>query len=118
MSIFFIEEKSAKEPGRPIFNEMLAKIHQGEAQGIICWKLDRLARNPVDGGNINWMLQQGVIQHIQTYQRSYYPTDNVIMMNVEFGMDNQYVIDLRVNVKRGMRKKVSDGWFPHVPPLG
>jgi site-specific DNA recombinase len=114
----FIEEKSAKEPGRPIFNEMLAKIHQGEAQGIICWKLDRLARNPVDGGNINWMLQQGVIQHIQTYQRSYYPTDNVIMMNVEFGMANQYVIDLSVNVKRGMRKKVSDGWFPHVPPLG
>ena len=63
----FVEEKSAKEPGQPIFNEMLAKIHQGEAQGIICWKLDRLARNPVDGGNINWMLQQGVIQHIQTY---------------------------------------------------
>ena len=25
---------------------------------------------------------------------------------------------VRVNVKRGMRKKVSDGWVPHVPPLG
>jgi len=67
---------------------------------------------------MNWMLQQGVIQHIQTYQRSYCPTEHVIMMNVEFGMANQYVLDLSVNVKRGMRKKVSDGWFPHVPPLG
>ena len=84
---------------------MLARIHQGHAQGIICWKLDRLAQNPVDAGNINWMLQQSVIQHIQTYQRSYYPTDNVLMMNLEFGMANQYVIDLSVNVKRGMRKK-------------
>jgi len=85
---------------------------------FIIHTLFRLILRQAHGGNINWMLQQGVIQHIQTYQRSYYPTDNVIMMNVEFGMDNQYVIDLRVNVKRGMRKKVSDGWFPHVPPLG
>ena len=53
-------------PGRPIFNDMLRRIQTGEAQGIICWKVDRLARNPVDGGQIQWLLQQGVIAHIQT----------------------------------------------------
>src|SRR5438270_7186772 len=37
------ESKSAKEPGRPVFNEMMARLYQGEAAGIICWKLDRLA---------------------------------------------------------------------------
>ena len=85
------EAKSAKAPGRSEFNEMLARIHKGEAQGIICWKLDRLARNPVDGGSINWMLQEGVIKHIKTHERSYYPTDNVLMMSVEFGMANQFI---------------------------
>ncbi len=40
------------------------------------------------------------------------------MMNLEFGMANQFVIDLSVNTKRGMRKKVEDGWFPHKPPIG
>lgn len=114
----FTEEKSAKAPGRPIFTRMIERIHAGEAQGIICWKLDRLARNPVDGGTISWMLQQGVIQHIQTYQRSYLPTDNVLMMSVEFGSANQFILDLSLNTKRGIRRKVQEGWIPHKPPLG
>src|SRR5580704_1209241 len=50
----FIEKQSAKKPNRPVFGEMLSRIEQGEAQGIICWKLDRLARNPIDGGQISW----------------------------------------------------------------
>lgn len=112
------EEKSAKAPGRPVFSQMIESIHKGEANGIICWKLDRLARNPIDGGTINWLLQQGIIQHIQTFQRAYLPSDNVLMMNLEFGMANQFVLDLSVNTKRGMRKKVEDGWFPHKPPIG
>jgi len=114
----FTEEKSAKAPGRPIFGEMLERIRKGEAQGILCWKLDRLARNPVDGGTINWMLQQSILKHIQTYQRAYYPNDNVLMMSLEFGMANQFVIDLSVNTKRGMRSKAQNGWIPHKPPVG
>ena len=105
------ESQSAKKPGRPKFNQMLERIHKGEANGIICWKLNRLARNPIDGGQISWLLQQGVIQHIQTQGRDYKPTDNVLMMAVELGMANQFVNDLSVDVKRGMRNKVDRGWM-------
>ena len=101
----FIEKRTAKMPGRPIFNEMAQRIQAGEAQGIICWKIDRLARNPVDGGQISWLLQQGVIQHIRTHDRSYLPGDNVLMMSVEFGMANQYIRDLSANTKRGLDRK-------------
>lgn len=114
----FTESKSAKGPGREIFNKMLERIHKGEAQGIICWKLNRLARNPIDGGQISWMLQQGAIQHIQTYGRSYYPSDNVIMMAVELGMANQFIRDLSVDTKRGLRAKMERGWYPTYATLG
>jgi len=43
----FIESKTAKEPGREIFNEMVAGLEQGAAQGIIAWHPDRLARNSI-----------------------------------------------------------------------
>jgi hypothetical protein len=49
------ECQSAKEPGRAVFNDMIHRIERGEANGILAWKLDRLARNFDDGGNCNGM---------------------------------------------------------------
>lgn len=114
----FSEARSAKEPGRPQFNEMIQMIKNGEADGILCWKPNRLARNPVDGGEIQWLLQQGVIKSLLTPGREYRPSDNVIMLAVEFGMANQYSIDLAKDVKRGMRAKAEKGWRPHQATIG
>lgn len=108
----FSESKSAKKPGRKAFNEMLLKIEQGEADGILCWKLNRLARNPIDGGKISWLLQQNIIKHIQCYGRDYKPTDNVLMMQVELGMANQFIKDLSVDIRRGVENKAKRGWNP------
>ena len=112
------EEQTAKMPGRPLFSEMMTRIEAGEAEAIVCWRLNRLARNPIDGGRIQWLLQQSVIKAIITSEKTYLPTDNVIQMSVEFGMATQYSIDLSKDVKRGMHQKVRDGWKPGRPALG
>lgn len=113
------ESKSAKAPGREGFNRMLELLQKGKAEGILCWKLDRLARNPIDHGKVAWMLQNEVIQRIYTHSNEYKPSDNVLMMQVEFGMATQYVRDLNVNVSRGTRQKAERGWCPSSSlPLG
>lgn len=113
------DAKSAKQPDmRPGFSQLLKLIRDKKINALLCWKLDRLARNPVEGGTIMWMLQTGAIQCIQTSERCYYPTDNMILIAVELGAANQYVIDLSKNVRRGLQSKADKGWYPSSPPIG
>ncbi len=115
----FKESKSAKKPNnRPLFTEMMERIENGEATGILCWQINRLSRNPVDSGQINWLLQQGVIESIRTFEREYQPSDNVLLLSVESGMANQFVLDLSKNVKRGLQSKLEKGWKPGLAPVG
>jgi site-specific DNA recombinase len=114
----FDESRSAKEPGREVFNEMIRRIERGDANAILAWKLDRLARNFDDAGKIIGLLQRGAIKEIRTFERTYLPTDNVMSIAVEFGMANQYVRDLSVNIRRGIREKIRRGIYSGKAPFG
>ena len=114
----YTEERSAKEPGRPVFTGMIEDIEAGIIDAIVCWRLNRLARNPIDGGRIMWLLQKDILKAIITSEKVYLPSDNVIQMAVEFGMSTQYSIDLGKDVKRGMQAKVKAGWKPGIAPIG
>jgi len=112
------ESQSAKTLGRPVFRKMMHMIKSGQADGIICWKLDRLARNMIEGGEVMHALQEGVLKEIRTYESVHLPSDNVLMLAVHFGMANQYSRDLSANVKRGNRAKLERGEWPSRAPMG
>lgn len=113
------ESSSGFHVGRKVFNEMLERIANGEADGIIVWKLSRLSRNPDDAGKIMGMLQRKEVQHIRTIDRNWLPEDNVMMMYVEFGVTNQFSRDLSDDTTRGLIKKAERGWNPKASlPLG
>jgi DNA invertase Pin-like site-specific DNA recombinase len=100
-----IEKQSAKIPGRPIFNEMLARIEAGEADGILAWHPDRLARNSVDGGRIIYMLDTNKIKTLK-FPRSWFENtpQGKLMLHNDFGFSKYYVDSLSENTKRGLRE--------------
>jgi site-specific DNA recombinase len=112
------ESASGFKIGRPVFNQMVQMIERGEAEGIVVWKLSRLSRNPDDAGTIMGFLERKQIKHIRTIERNWMPEDNVMMMYVEFGMNNQFSKDLSLDTRRGLIKKAERGWLPNavLPP--
>ena len=113
------EARTAKEPGRPGFNRMIDMIRDGRANGIIVWHPDRLARNPLDGGVVMWLLGTEAIQAIVTPGRTYTSSgDDKLMLSIIFGMATKYSDDLSANIKRGNREALARGLWPGYPKLG
>lgn len=105
----FYEEKSAEAPyNRPVFDKLVTRIRSKQTNGIIAWKLDRIARNPEEAGVIIGMLKRGELHRIITNDREYRTEDNAILSYIDFGMADQYSRDLSKNVKRGHWTKASN----------
>ena len=98
---------------------MLKLIENGEADGILSWHPDRLARNSVDGGKIIYFIDTGNIKDLK------FPTykfDNSaygkFILTIAFGQSKYYVDNLSENVKRGLRQKLRRGEWPGWAPVG
>ena len=115
----FYESKTAKEPGREMFNEMLGEIEKGTAQGILAWNPDRLARNSVDGGRVIYLVDTGKITTLKfpTFWFEATPQGK-FMLSVAFGQAKYYTDNLRENILRGIRQKIRRGELSAKAPMG
>ena len=115
----FEESRSAKAKGRPQFSEMLDRIEAGEANGIIAWHPDRLARNASDGGRIIDLLDEGKITDLKFCSFWFENTaQGKLMLNLAFGQSKYYSDSLSVNVRRGQRQKTASGIWGNKAPVG
>ncbi|MCL4354237.1 recombinase family protein [Patescibacteria group bacterium] len=113
------ESQSAHKIGREQLNLMLERIEAGEANAILTWHLNRLARNMVDGGRVIQLMDEGKLIEIRTPSRIYRNSpDDKFMLVLEFGMSKKDSDDKSIVVERGLGKKARDGWRPGVAPVG
>ncbi|PJB50363.1 MAG: hypothetical protein CO102_01355, partial [Candidatus Brennerbacteria bacterium CG_4_9_14_3_um_filter_43_9] len=115
----FYESKTAKEPGREVFNEMLGEIEKGFASGILAWNPDRLARNSIDGGKVIYFVDTLKIVALKfpTFWFEATPQGK-FMLSVAFGQAKYYTDNLRENILRGIRQKIRRGELSAKAPLG
>ncbi len=115
----FQECRSAMTPyNRPEFLKLIKGIKAGKANGIVCWHINRLSRNPLESGIIQQLLEDGKLRSIQTKDREYTGADNSIIISVESSLATQYSKDLGKMVKSGLDKKVAQGIAPLKAPIG
>lgn len=115
----FKEEKTAHKRGRQIFGEVLNALEHGQAQGLLVWQPNRLARNAYDGGWLITAMDEGFLKEIRTPFKTYSNSpDDKFFLQLEFGMAKKDSDDKSINVKRGLATKVRLGWRPGTAPLG
>ena len=116
-----LEEKhSAFKPyNRPVFEQMIKRIRQGEATGIIAWHPDRLSRNEIDASTITYLVRTGVIHDLKfgSYNFDNSP-EGIMMLQLALSQSQYFSSKLGKDVRRGLEKKVSLGWLPGVAPEG
>jgi len=116
----FSESASAYKAGRPMFNEVLARLEAGEADAILVYHLTRIARNSYDGGRVIYMMDEDVIKEIRTPEKSYFAeiSDDKFMMNIHFAMAKKSSDDTSQFVKRDIGTKITKGEYPLCAPIG
>ena len=116
---FTTEAKTAKVPGRKVFEQVLKRIEKGEAQGIVSWHPDRLARNSIDGGKIIYLLDTGKLLDLKFpsfwFENS---PQGKFVLNIAFGQSKYYVDNLSENVRRGLKQLLRNGVWPAKTPYG
>lgn len=114
------ESHSAKNSGkRPVYQELLSRVREGEFNGILTWAPDRLSRNAGDLGELVDLMDQGRLEEIRTPGQVFRNSPNekfllmILCSQAKLENDNR-----GINAKRGMKNKCEMGWMPCLPPLG
>ena len=118
----FTESHTAKVPGRPEFNKMIAYAKRYKIRHLVFLKNDRASRNPVDSATLSFMAEhQGfnihLIQDNMVLSEFSRPQDFLIF-EINNGFSNLYSRNLSLEVSSKMREKAEQGYYPSHAMVG
>ena len=112
----FVESQSAYKPGRPEFDAMLRflKQHAGIG-GVLCYKIDRIARNLQDYSALTEMMGTAIISATEQLPEN---ATGQLMGGVQAVFARYYSAQLSERVSLGLATKARKGYWPTYAPTG
>ena len=117
----FSEVESAKQAGRPAFNEMLAYLRaHATVRTILCEKTDRLYRNFKDYVALDvdqYGLTVVLVKEGETISKDS-KSHQKLIHGLKVLLAKNYIDNLKEETGKGLREKAEQGEFPSRAPLG
>jgi len=115
----FVESETAKKAGRKQFNKMLAYITENKIDAILAEKTDRIYRNIKDYSTLDDFKQLEIHLVKENTVISEKSTSHVKFMHgIKVLMAKNYIDNLSEEVIKGLKEKVSQGYYPQKAPVG
>ena len=112
----FVESHSAYKPGRPEFDRMIKRLRRDKhIVGVLCYKIDRMARNLTDFARLVEQVEATVIS---VTEGEVSDSLNLILGGVHAVVARQYSKDLSGRVSLGLETKAKNGLWPTYAPTG
>ena len=111
------EEKTAKKPGRPIFNQLMRAVERNHHTTVYCWIFNRLSRNSKDDGWIRHSIETGKLTVVTSVAR-FDESTNAIVTAVEGAQGTQFSRDLSKMIRDSNNSRRKKGIYPGQPLPG
>lgn len=118
IAVWLEEMETAAKAGRPVFNQALTLLRQGEARGIILHKLDRGARNLRDWTAIGDLSDQGVEIHFVTERLDLQSRGGRLSADIQAVVSADYIRNLKEETRKGFLGRLKQGLYPLRAPVG
>lgn len=108
---------SGTTDNRPQFQQMLKDASHGHWAYVICWKIDRFARNRYDSATYKFRLKKAGVRVLYAKESIPDGPEGILLESVLEGSAEYYSAALAQNIRRGMKYnaeqcKVNSGSIP------
>lgn len=115
---FYEEKKTAAKRGRPLFNEMMQKLIEKKADGVIIHKIDRGSRNLHDWADIGDLIDNNIEVYFAHENLNLSERGGRLSADIQAVMASDYVRNLRQEAIKGLYGRLKQGLYPWAAPVG
>jgi DNA invertase Pin-like site-specific DNA recombinase len=115
---WFEELETAAKTSRPIFTDMVKRLHRGEVGGLICHRVDRASRNFRNWADIGELADAGIEIHFATESLDFNSRGGRLVADIQMAVASDYCRNLSIEARKGIDQRLREGLYPGPAPVG